>query len=198
MARVNGSTRGYGASKDGIEAASKTYIKCMRAIAEAADIEPVIGGAPRESFEHTVTKLRAILVNSTTGAKKADRLTIDDFSFNEVLRLMRDAALGMAGERSQRIERDTFIREALRVIREDGGLEKKKIYPDASTGHYAWVVDHMPTFLRRNRDAIKTVAGSDDLRVAKKPAPRKTSRKAAAAAPTAKSSTGRRAMKLRG
>lgn len=197
MARSNGAARGYGASRDGIEAASKTYIKCMKAIAEAADIDPVVGGAPRESFEQTVTKLRAILVNSTAGAKK-DRLTTDDFSWNEVMRLMRDAALGMAGERSQRIERDTFIREALRVIREDGGLEKKKIYPDASSGHYAWVVDHMPIFLRRNRDAIKTVAGSNDLRVAKKPAPRKTGRKAAAAASAPKPSTGRRAIKLRG
>ena len=81
---------------------------------------------------------------------------------------MRNAALGISMERAQRIERDIFIRENIRFLREDGGLEIKKIYPNASTGHYAWVVEHMHTFLRRNRDVIRTVNGSDDLRVAKK------------------------------
>ena len=72
MTRKNGTVKGFLASRDGIEAASKTYIKCMNAIADAADIEPVVvGGAPRESFEQTVTKLRALLCKLDDRSKEA-------------------------------------------------------------------------------------------------------------------------------
>ncbi len=146
------------ASQDGIEAASATYNKCTRMLQEELGLKPFdLGLGPRASFEETVTLLRAFLQRQT-GHHKAhlEELTTDDFSFNEILRLMRLTAMKLGQPNKLVITREEFIREVNKVLQEEGGLKMaKRLSAGAVTGRYAWIEGHMQTFLRRHRDVVR-------------------------------------------
>ena len=143
-------------SKEGIEAASRTYNRCTSLLREALEMDPTdLGLGPRDTFEETVTIARALLERERPTGER-ENLTKDDFSFNEVLRLMRLTAIRMAGPKRLRVTREEFIRRVNAVLQEDGGLEvSKRIVPNAKTGRYAWIEEHMQKFLHRNNDVVR-------------------------------------------
>jgi hypothetical protein len=145
-------------SREGIEAASATYKKCTGMLQDELGLQPIdLGLGPRASFEETVTLLRAILQRKGAhDAAGAEELTEDDFSFNEILRLMRLTTLKLARPKRYFIVREKFIREVNLVLQDEGGLRiAKKLFPNAKTGRYVWIEDHMPTFLRRHKDVMR-------------------------------------------
>lgn len=146
------------ASQQGIEAASATYKKCTSMLQDELGLQPIdLGLGPRASFEETVTLLRANLQRKGAhDATDAEELTEEDFSFNEILRLMRLTALKLARPKRYFMDRETFIREVNLVLQEEGGLRvAKKLFPNAETGRYAWIEGHMPVFLRRHKDVVR-------------------------------------------
>lgn len=146
------------ASQQGIEAASATYKKCTSMLQDELGLQPIdLGLGPRASFEETVTLLRANLQRKGAhDATDAEELTEDDFSFNEILRLMRLTALKLARPKRYFMDRETFIREVNFVLQEEAGLRvAKKLFPNAETGRYAWIEGHMPVFLRRHKDVVR-------------------------------------------
>jgi hypothetical protein len=112
---------------------------------------------PRDDFEETVTLLRATLERRGDGSSnQPQNLTHEDFSFNEVLRLMRVTALEAAGPKKFRMKREDFIRLVNEVMQEKGGLKvAKRLMPRAETGRYAWIEKHIQTFLHRHRDVVR-------------------------------------------
>ncbi len=112
-------------STEGIEAASRTYIRCANILREELEAEPTdLGLGPRAAFEETVTLLRATLERRLKGATDHRHdLTQNDFSFNEVLRLMRLTAIKNAGLKKFRLTREEFIRRVNTVLQEEGGLK---------------------------------------------------------------------------
>lgn len=146
------------ASQEGIKAASATYKKCTGLLQDELGLQPIdLGLGPRARFEETVTLLRAILQRKgAQDAAGAEELTEDDFSFNEILRLMRLTALKLARPKRYFIAREIFIREVNLVLQEEGGLRiAKKLFANSETGRYAWIEDHMPIFLRRHKDVMR-------------------------------------------
>jgi len=153
------------ASREGIEAASKTYIRCTKRLCEELDVEPVgLGLGPRADFEETVTIIRAILERRGEDDSNPGDLTHADFSFNEVLRLMRLTALELAEPKRYTLTREAFIRHVNNVLQETGGLTvNAHLFPSAATGRYAWIQSHLQTFLRRHRDVVRRSTTNPDL-----------------------------------
>jgi hypothetical protein len=146
------------ASREGIEAASRTYIRCTNLLREELDaVPPDLGLGPRDSFEQAVTLLRAVLERRDEGSSaQGKELTENDFSFNEVLRLMRLTAIKHAGPKKIRLTREDFIRCVNSVLQEEGGLRTaKRLFPNAKKGRYAWIEGHVQTFLHRHRDVVR-------------------------------------------
>jgi hypothetical protein len=135
-----------------VKAASMTYNRCAGLIAEACGVDVLRGEGPKETFELTVLHIRRMIEQGDS--KPSSQLTMDDFSFNQVLDYMRLTAehLSIPGWRT--IDRQEFIREVIKTLEVCSGLEKKKVYPNAVRGHYRWVDHQMRTFLHRNKDVI--------------------------------------------
>lgn len=149
--------RGSRVTHDGIEAASKTYNRCTQLLRNELGLDPVdLGLGPKDTFEETVTLLRARLEQ---GKRSIDpdlgELTEDDFSFNEVLRLMRLTAITLAEPKKYRISRKAFIKAVNDVLQEEGGLKVSILRPKAKTGRYRWINNHIQTFLHRHRKVVR-------------------------------------------
>ena len=160
------------ATREGIEAASRTYKRCTSLLRDELEGEPtLLRLGPREEFEATVTLFRALLIRRGEGAEAVkvakEELTQDDFSFNDVLRLLRLTAIRIAGPRKYRITREEFIRRANAVLEKDGGLKgAARLVPKAKTGRYTWIEEHIQTFLHRNRDVVRrSKKHPDSLRI---------------------------------
>lgn len=154
------------ASREGIEAASRTYIRCTNILCKELEVEPTeLGLGPRAAFEETVTLLRATLERRGEGpTEHGQDLTQDDFSFNEVLRLMRLTAIKNAGPKKFRLTREEFIRRVNAVLQEEGGLRTAlRLVPRARTGRYAWIEGHVQTFLHRHADVVRRSKNFPDL-----------------------------------
>ena len=136
--------------KDAIQAASMTYNRCRDVIAREFKIDPPAGDGPRNSFEMAVLAARATVERS-----QASELQMDDFSRNQIVEYLRQTALTIAQDTRIEITREQFIRHAIDLISNRGGLARKRIYPNAQTGHFAWMNEHMHLFLVRNRDVIQ-------------------------------------------
>ena len=122
-----------------------------------------LGLGPRDTFEETVTLLRAKLEREAPAAEKAD-LTEEDFSFSEVHRLMRLTALKIAGPKRIRLSREQFIRGVNSVLQDEGGLKvAKRLVPKGSTGRYAWIEGHVQKFLHRHGDVVKRLKKHPDM-----------------------------------
>ena len=81
MARVALRTGKSNASRDPVEASSRTYNRCRTLLAEACEIEPQSGQGPRLDFEMTVLEVRRKLEGEAKGT-----LTEDDFAHRIHLR----------------------------------------------------------------------------------------------------------------
>ena len=127
-------------------------------------MEPTdLGLGPRDTFEETVTLVRARLEREAPAAEKTD-LTQEDFSFNEVLRVMRLTAVKIAGPKRIRLSREHFIRMVNSVLQDEGGLKvAKRLVPNGSTGRYAWIERHIQKFLHRNGDVMKRSKKHPDM-----------------------------------
>lgn len=140
-------------SRDGIEAASRTYIRCTGLLRKEFGV-PSTGAdlGPRDTFEETVTYLRAKFERES--GQEAE-LTQADFSSNEVVRLMMLTALNTGTPKRRRLKRAEFIRLVNVTLQEDGGLKVvRRWHAGAENGRYAWIDSHMSVLLRRHADVV--------------------------------------------
>lgn len=160
---------GRSASREGIEAASATYNRCTALLRKELGVEPInLGLGPRDTFEETVTLLRAMLERrGEDSAAEGEDLTEDDFSFNGILRLMRLTAIKVSRPKKFRMSREAFIRAVNDVLQQEGGLKvAKRLVPKAKTGRYAWIEGHIQTFLHRHDDVVRrSKKHQNDLRI---------------------------------
>lgn len=155
--------------KESIEAASRTYVRCTNLLCERFGVSPPDRGlGPRETFEATVTRLQEMLVNPGEEASGSHlERTEEDFSFNEVLRMMKKTVCTCIESNDLLLTREEFIRRVNATLEEEGGLKfAGRLVPKAQTGRYAWIEEHMQTFLRRNSDVVRrSKSFPDSLRI---------------------------------
>jgi hypothetical protein len=159
-------TRNYHISRDGIEAASKTYIRCSNLLRDEFAITALESGlGPKASFEETVSSLRTLFDRRGTKSKyQAHERAQEEFSFSEVLGLMRIAAVQLAGSKTYALAREDFIRSVNNVLQETGGLRiAKRLVPNATGGRYAWINGHLQTFLLRHKDVVRRSASQHEI-----------------------------------
>ncbi len=146
--------------RQAIEAASATYRRCARLLAEAADTElpDGMGLGQRALFELTIEialPSMAVRLRDEEGLVE-DALTEDDFSMNAILRALRLAARDVETDGEGVAERDALIRSAnIRLQKE--GLKPVRLQRDL--GRYSWIAEHMHVFLRRHADVVERVPG---------------------------------------